>query len=66
MQIRFISWDFRTPPTADRLAEEIAGFTGGPIYATAIDDGSDDYILVLSDARIQAKEALVHWVAQHD
>lgn len=61
MSIRFVVWDFRTPPTADRLADEIRSFGGGPIYATTVDTGTDDYILALSNEPVTAEQARRRW-----
>lgn len=59
--IKFVSWDFKTPPTAEGLAEAIRSFAGGPVYATSIDVGTDDFILVLSDQPVSAVEAELAW-----
>jgi hypothetical protein len=61
MTTRFISWDFRTPPTAEHLADEIASFGPVPIYAVPLDNGTDDYVLVLSDQPITPEQALERW-----
>lgn len=61
MNIRFVTWDFRTPPTAECLAAEIGSFASGPIYAVAVDAGTDDYILALADAPITTEQAYERW-----
>lgn len=64
MSIRFMVWDFREAPTAERFAEEIRAFGGGPVYAAAVDAGTDDYILALSGQPITPSEGLAAWLAQ--
>jgi hypothetical protein len=61
MNIRFVVWDFRTPPTADELAEAIHSFGGGPIYGIAVDAGTDDYILALANEPVSAEQARRRW-----
>jgi hypothetical protein len=61
--IKFVSWDFRSPPTAEELARAIGSFAGGPVYAVSIDVGTDDYILALSDQTISTAKAVLAWTA---
>lgn len=64
MTIRFVSWDFRTPPTAEHLAAEITAVGARPVYAAPVDAGTDDYILALSDESITPQQAYERWVSQ--
>ena len=60
MVIKFLSWDWRGGLNVDEFVKTINGFSGGPVYATAVDAGTDDYILALSDEPISAEAARRH------
>lgn len=58
---RFLSWDWRTPPGADAVAQVINEFGGGPIYAVAVATGTDDYVVALASHPISAADAQEMW-----
>jgi hypothetical protein len=62
MQVRFVSWDFRIPPSAEELATAIRSFDAGPVYAVALDVGTDDHILVLADQPLTTQLARRYWM----
>lgn len=61
MNIRFVVWDFRTPPRSSTVVDAIRSFAGGPIYATSVDAGTDDYIIALSDEPLSTEQARRCW-----
>ncbi len=61
MNIRFVVWDWRGGLTVEEFVKAINEFHGGPVYAAAVDAGTDDYILALSDEPITAEVARRRW-----
>ncbi len=66
MVVLFVSWDFREGIAADTMAAAISRFEGGPVFAVAVETGTDDYTLALSDAKLDAAEARRRWQADCD
>jgi hypothetical protein len=62
MDVLFVSWDFRAPPTAQQLADAIVSFGTGPIYVAPVDAGTDDHILALADEPITCDLARRLWL----
>jgi hypothetical protein len=59
--IRFVTWDWKGGLTAEYLADRINEFDQRPVYAVAVQNGGDDYVLALSDEPIGSHEATRAW-----
>jgi hypothetical protein len=61
-RVRFLSWDFREGVSDALLARTINEFEGGPVFATAVDTGSDSYMVALSAERMSSEQAYRRWL----
>lgn len=61
MTIEFLSWNWRGGLNDGRLVAAIARFTGGPVYAHAVDSGTDDYVVALADTPVTQVQAQQAW-----
>jgi hypothetical protein len=61
--ITFLSWDWREGISGERMAKAIAEFAGGPVYAAAVDTGTEDYVVALSTTQISPDQARELWDA---
>jgi len=64
MEVKFLSWDWRSGPDPVSLVETINGFSSGPIYAVQVDTGDADPTIALSNTLLTGAQAYALWVAQ--
>jgi hypothetical protein len=61
--VQCVSWDYREPPDMADLIAAITSVSGGQVHAREVDEGSQDYILVISRQPLDDAAALAAWEA---
>jgi hypothetical protein len=63
MKVRFVCWDWKGPLHPQGLLGPLQELAPGPIYAVAVDDGGDDYVIALSTEPLSRYQASAIWRA---
>lgn len=55
--VRVHTWDWRSQPDLDAIADDIREMSGGTLHLTEVNTGNDEYAIVLSLRELTAGEA---------